>query len=827
MDRATIDFGIDLGTTNSSIAVLRGTETKVFKNNDGYEYTPSAVWIDSRGHITVGSTAKNRLELDNENAKSEFKLQMGTSQIYTFLASRKQMLPEELSAEVLKSLRGDVKLSTGEDVIAAVISVPAAFELPQTNATRKAAILAGLSVSPLVQEPVAAALTYGFQSKSDRVFWMVYDFGGGTFDVAIVQVRDGQINVVTHGGDNHLGGKLIDYEIVDQLLVPALRKEYELADFNRGNPKWKAAFAKLKQHAEQAKIKLSRDTETDIFVEPLCQDDHGIWVRFEHTIKRSEIEPLLEPFVERSINKCRNVLNQAQLSSGDIEKIILVGGPTLTPIFREILKNKLGIALEFSVDPLTVNAQGAAIFAGTQRLPKDLVQKQHPLLAGQYNVDLEYEAIGTELEPLVGGVISLPDGKLLPGFTIEFVQSKTLWRSGKINLSNDGKFVTNLLAIEGANEFLIELKDGTGNICQISPAHFTYTYGLTISGQPLINTVGIALANNLTLSFFEKGMPLPIHHREILHTAVVLKKGISETNLKIPVIEGENKRADRNSLIGALEIRGDQVKRDVPLGSEVEVTIDIDESRILKTRALIRILDEEFANVLKYDYTHVDLQKLADEFKREKFRLQKVKEQAQRAGITKPIKALVRIDDEHMIHDVESTLAAAPIDAGSASACQKRLLDLEIAIDEAENILKLPALISEAQANIKSAKEIVNQFGKENDKTEFNILERETQSAIADEDADLLRQKADQLNNLEWRIRFNLPGTWVGLLQYLEGKRSEMTTKDLADRLFAQGHRAIDTNDINGLKIAVRQLYTLFPEAPPAWLGGYEGGLQQ
>ena len=316
---------------------------------------------------------KNGWNSDNENTKSEFKLQMGTSQIYTFLASHKQMLPEELSAEVLKSLRGDVKQSTGEDVIAAVISVPAAFELPQTNATRKAAILAGLSVSPLVQEPVAAALTYGFQSKSDRVFWMVYDFGGGTFDVAIVQVRDGQINVVTHGGDNHLGGKLIDYEIVDQLLVPALRKEYALSDFNRGNPKWKAAFAKLKLHAEQAKIKLSRDTEADILLEPLCQDDHGMWVRFEHTIKRSEIEPLLEPFVERSINKCHNVLNQAQLSSGDIEKIILVGDPTLTPIFREILKNKLGIALEFSVDPLTIYAQGAAIFAGTQKLPKDLI----------------------------------------------------------------------------------------------------------------------------------------------------------------------------------------------------------------------------------------------------------------------------------------------------------------------------------------------------------------------------------------------------------------------------------------------------------------------
>jgi len=246
MNRATIDFGIDLGTTNSSIAVLEGTQTRVFKNDLGQEITPSAVWIDKRGETFVGQQAKAQLGFRDEDAYAEFKLQMGTPQICHFAASGRQMTPEELSAEVLKSLRGDVKKSMGEEVAAAAITVPASFAQPQCQATNKAAQLAGLSFSPLLQEPVAAGLAYGFQSESDRVFWMVYDFGGGTFDAAIIQVREGLITVVNHEGDNHLGGKLIDREIVNQLLVPALLQEYTLSDFRRGNPKWKSAFARLK-----------------------------------------------------------------------------------------------------------------------------------------------------------------------------------------------------------------------------------------------------------------------------------------------------------------------------------------------------------------------------------------------------------------------------------------------------------------------------------------------------------------------------------------------------------------------------------------------------
>ena len=251
--RTTIDFGIDLGTTNSEIAVLRGTEIQVFKNNEGMENTPSVVWIDRKDKLYVGKRAKDRLEEDEENAFCEFKLQMGTDAEFIFCRNNRRMKPEELSAEVLKDLKDNVKKMTGEDVLSAVITVPAAFEARQCEATKKAARLAGLSISPLLQEPVAAALAYGFQNDSDNVFWLVYDLGGGTFDAAIIQVRDGIIQVVAHEGDNHLGGKLIDWSIVDELLIPAVNKEFRLNDFTRGNVKWRTAIAKLKQQAEFGK----------------------------------------------------------------------------------------------------------------------------------------------------------------------------------------------------------------------------------------------------------------------------------------------------------------------------------------------------------------------------------------------------------------------------------------------------------------------------------------------------------------------------------------------------------------------------------------------
>jgi molecular chaperone DnaK len=785
MSRTTINVGIDLGTTNSSIAIFDGMEIQVIRNNANTDCTPSAVWIDKNSRLFVGAPAYKRLEVDPGNAFAEFKLQMGTDTAYKFLQSGRTLRPEELSAEVLKSLKGDMQRVKAEDLQAAVITVPAAFEMPQTQATKNAAQLAGLSHTPLLQEPVAAAMAYGFQSKSDKIFWLVYDFGGGTFDAAVVSIRDGVIQVVNHEGDNHLGGKLIDWEIVNQLLVPALLKERQLADFRRANPKWISAFAKLKYHAEEAKIQVSKDEAATIFIDFLCNDDKGEPVSFEYELQRRDVERLMEPFVLRSINISRKVLTEKRLGPANIEKILLVGGPTQAPYLRKRLADSnegLGIALDFSIDPMTVVARGAAVFAATQRLAAP------PAKAGELAIDLDYKPVGSDPEPMVAGRVATPVGGSLAGYTVEFVNSgvRPPWRSGKIGLAPDGAFV--------------------------APDRLTYRIDLDTGDPPLTHTLGVALANNKMEAFIEKGTPLPARRRRILKTTAEAKRGDSGDLIRVPVVEGGNlHRADRNMLIGTLKIDASKIRRDIPAGSEIEVTIEIDQSRLIRTKAYIPWIDEEFEDVFVYKKEKRTPNELKAEADNEKKRLENVRQKAKAVPADKAQETLQRIDGERMVHDVDTALGSVEDDPDAADKCDKRLLDLRQAIDDVEDALGWPDLIREAEEEIKSIKEVVRQFGKASDREMATALEQEAREAIKVHDPDLLRRKIGEISSLRIRILGEKPEFWVGLLKQLEGMQNAMRDRNQADSLINMARKAINSNDVVGLKSAVRQLIALLP----------------
>ncbi|MBE0640233.1 MAG: Hsp70 family protein [Bacteroidales bacterium] len=371
MKSLTIDFGIDLGTSNSKIARINGVDAEVIKNSEGFEFTPSVVWIDSKERVHVGRRAKDQLENDPENAFSEFKIQMGTETQYTFERNKKKMSPYELSAEVLKALKEDVRRQLGEEVTSVVITVPAAFELPHCQATNKAAKLAGFVNHPLLQEPIAAAMAYGFQNETTNKFWMVYDFGGGKFDASIIQIKDGQIEIIHNGGDNGLGGKNLDREIVNSLLAPAIAKEHNLKNFTRNNKQFWGVFAKLNAEAEKAKIRLSLEDSVKIYIDTLFKNDKGEAVEFTYELSRSDFEKLAKPYIIQSINICKKVLMEKRLGTSNIEKMIMVGGTSLIPYLRNMLLDAnqgLGIPLESNIYPITVVAKGAAIFASTKQI---------------------------------------------------------------------------------------------------------------------------------------------------------------------------------------------------------------------------------------------------------------------------------------------------------------------------------------------------------------------------------------------------------------------------------------------------------------------------
>ncbi len=819
--RATIDFGIDLGTTNSAIAVLEGTRATVIKNNNSLEYTPSVVWIDKNNRLMVGRAAKMRLEQEPENVKSEFKLQMGAEYEYRFESTGRIFKPEELSAEVLKSLRADVQQRLGEDITAAVITVPAAFELPQCDATRRAAQLAGLQFSPLIMEPTAAAMAHAFQSKSDKVYWLVYDLGGGTFDAAVIQIREGTFRIVNHAGDNHLGGKLIDWEIVEKLLAPDVANKYRVSNFTRGNAQWRMAFAKLKYYAEEAKINLSTQESYFITIDYLCKDDNGEPVPFEYELKRSEVVRLARPFIQRSVNIARQALAESKLGIANVEKVVLVGGPTLAPYVREILEDAhegLGIRLDYSVDPLTVVAQGAAIFAGMQRLEGAIPAPPPKESAGEeiYTVKLEYDPIGADPEPLVGGKIVPPAAQDLQGFQIEFSNSSSqpAWRSGKLALGSNGAFAATLWAQRGMpNIFKIELTDRNGRVLKVSPAEFSYTMGTRPGEQPLIHSIGVAKANNEVDWFMEKGTTLPARQRHILRSAITLHAGKQGEAIRIPVVEGSNERADRNKVIGSLVIPASAARRDVPAETEIEISLEIDASRIITASAYIGLLDQDFQAVIDYHKPAVDLDKMQQDLERQRKRLDTARQRTREVGDSGAREVLERkIEGENMVENVQSSLAAASGDPDAVDKAQNRLIDLKIAIDQVEDRLALPAMKQEAEEKITRVTEIVTQYGNSEARRQLEILVRDLRQALQSEDADLIRRKSEEIDTLAIMVLRERPEFWVGFFQHLEEYRARMVDQAAADQLISQGYQAMQANDLPRLKAIVQQLLGLLPQ---------------
>ena len=811
MSRITIDFGIDLGTTNSAIAILKDVSTEILKNNDDQDVTPSAVHYGKSGQVFVGTRAKNAIIDKPNDAYGEFKRRMGTEFSYSFKASGLTKKPEELSAEILKALRADVARATGEEIHAAVITVPAAFELHQCDATRKAAELAGLKGSPLLQEPVAAALAYGFQVDSEKAYWLVYDFGGGTFDAALIKAEEGLINVVHHGGDNFLGGADIDWAILERIVAPKLAQNHNLPDFKRGNTRWEGELLKLKRSVELAKIELTTKESTTL-TECVFEDASGEEVDGEEiTLTRVDVVKIAEPIIKRSIEICQKVLREKNLSASAVEKVILVGGPTKAPYFREMLKAGLGIRIDHSVDPLTVVAKGAAVFAGSQKIDAKLLK---PAQVGEFQIDLKYKPVGHETDPIVGGKVSSPSGDSVEGFTIELVNNKSQWRSGRITLRGDGAFMVNLLAEKGErNTFSIELFGASGSRQITVPDHLVYTVGAAVEEQPLINSMGVALAGNEWERFFEKGAGLPLKRKgkQPFRTTKPLKAGEAGAAIIIPVIEGENEAADRNRLIGSFHITSEMIKRDVPVGSEVEITLRINESRLITVEAYVTALDEEFEHQFDLRKKAISSSAIDEDCEKEMKRLRSLLNKAEEAGDEKTVTELENLGSSDLVKEIKEAVAAAKGDPDAAEKAEKRLLEFKLKLDAAESNVKWPALVAEINDWLEDLNKLVAQHGTEDHQNRYNDLREETDEIIQQRKTERLGKKLKQVQDLYYQVLFSLPSFWVNQFRQLETKRSKMTDQDKAERLFDMGRRYLDQNNANGLRNVVGQLWELLP----------------
>lgn len=346
-------IGIDLGTTNSCVAVFEGGEAKVIANPEGERTTPSVVAFKN-GDIIVGGAAKRQMVVNPDTIRSIKRL-MGTNK--KVKANGKEYTPEEVSAMILGDLKKTAEAYLGENVTKAVITVPAYFNDAQRQATKNAGKIAGLEVERIINEPTAAALAYGLDKQENSQTVLVYDLGGGTFDVSILELGDGVFEVKSTSGNNHLGGDDFDQRIVD-FLVGEIKDEYK-TDLTSD----KMAMQRLQDAAEKAKKDLSGMTSTQISLPFLAQGPDGV-INFEITLTRSKFEQLIEDLVDSTLEPVRKALKDAKLSASDIDKVLLVGGSTRIPMVQEVIRKELGKEPSKGVNPDEVVAMGAAIQGG-------------------------------------------------------------------------------------------------------------------------------------------------------------------------------------------------------------------------------------------------------------------------------------------------------------------------------------------------------------------------------------------------------------------------------------------------------------------------------
>jgi len=412
-------IGIDLGTTNSCVAVLEGGEPKVIPNEEGARTTPSIVAFSKSGERLVGQVAKRQAITNPENTIFSIKRFMGRRynevndemKMVPFkvtqqgdhvgvLAQGKEYTPPEISAMILQKLKKSAEAYLGETVTEAVITVPAYFNDAQRQATKDAGKIAGLDVKRIVNEPTAAALAYGLDKKKDETI-AVYDFGGGTFDISILEVGEGVIEVKSTNGDTHLGGDNLDQRIVEWLIAE-FKQEQGLDLGSKGN---EMALQRLRDAAEKAKIELSTTIETEINLPFVTADATGP----KHLVRkltRAKLEQLVEDLLDRSLEPCKKAMADAGVTASQINEVVLVGGQTRMPKIQEMVKKMFGKEPNRSVNPDEVVAIGAAVQAGVLAGEvKDL------LLLDVTPLTLAIETLGGVATPMIQRNTTIPTKK--------------------------------------------------------------------------------------------------------------------------------------------------------------------------------------------------------------------------------------------------------------------------------------------------------------------------------------------------------------------------------------------------------------------------------
>jgi molecular chaperone DnaK len=831
-DNSVIRIGIDLGTTNSEVVVNVDEKNEILKNTQGGQFTPSIFGFDKAGNEIVGKIAQTKLatavtEEDVNNVKQEIKRLMGTSDRIVFSRGNVSLTPEEISSKILISLKSDVIRKFPEfPTKSAVITVPAYFDTLQNEATKRAGNLAGFDQVVLLQEPIAAAMSYGFKSDVNEN-WLVYDLGGGTFDVALISANEGMLKVVEHGGDNFLGGKNIDDELVEKVLRAKILETFSLENFEKSNEKFDVIFSKLKSIAETTKIELSNMDSVNIEIDNIGNDDEGkeIYMSFEYT--KSEFQELIKPIVDKTINIALKVIADSHLDKSNINKVIFVGGPTQIPYIRAQVEKQLQIPIDTSSDPLTAVAEGAAIYGLSQKVESDIANSTHtPISKNEIKVEVNYESMTTEEDQMITGILDIENEM---EYSVKINSANGFYSSPNIKTKNGKFFATVAIEKNKSNTYNIEVINEQGDIVPSFPNSFTITHGMSVQNAPIPHNVGIVYAKKTYGKdvdfldacdvFFERGSIVPLTKTNTYKTITKLIKG-SQNPLPMPVYEGDSKNPKYNQIITKISIDGNDLPYDLPEGTDIDITISINESREISVDAYIPKIDE-YINARVDEYA----QEISDERINHDFYLQKNRFMKTKSSLPSNEQAIF----EKEFDSIESSLGnLKDLDVKQKSDRDiKKLTEKLDSYDKSNEFTMLSLEYSMVLSEVKSDISLMDDIDSKN-RLESQLLQIENDGKKATDGKDelLLGRVLTQINDLRNQILLSSPDAWVQILYLFKTGDAAQASDPAAVRDYiAQADIALENNDFEELKSNVKAIVKLLPLEQQQKLSGGSAGI--
>lgn len=812
------DCGIDLGTTNSCLAIPDDDHGfEIIENQaDRMSVTPSAVLINGKGRMLIGQRAYNSQKV--EDLAIQFKRQMGLSKTIPFASAGIEKMPEELSSEILKQLRGDAENRLNRQIKNVVITVPAAFKTLQSEATNKAGKMAGFENIILLQEPIAAAVAYGAKPDSRDKHWMVFDYGGGTLDVAIISTLDNRLTVENSEGDNYFGGSDIDRILFREVVVKKLKAEGYHVDelFDESTSSGKSLARKIQLDCENCKIELS-SKETALLEIFDIDDDEGEPIEFECEITRAELEALIADTIERSIVIAKKALAGANVSASQLDKILLVGGSTFIPLVRQRLSEEFGVELDSSLNPMTVVAAGAAIYASTSVI--DVEEEVELTSENNAIINLTYDPISSEeMVNIIGKVANIKEvdvAKVKIDCAIKKDFSGVCWTSGWLDLLDQytGIFDVDVLLQKGVlNHFRVSASDETGREVVIENPFFEIKHNenvLKTSAPPATMSIGVQIKDAKTgydvlYHVIKKNAPLPAQNDRTFKLSRDIDPSANDC-ITIKIWEGENtQNPEANFPAGAITVKSSAMDRLIPKGTEVELTIIADENRNIRVSGYIPDFDFIIPEETLRSEAKVDLEERMEtvdtKIKQSEVSIQRLKDQG------------VDVSDleeelEQVKSGYDSAYGKVDSDEAAVNGYVEQFYNVESRIIQAERKQQQKKNSSKNDDKVKEAREQVENYGDEEAKAAWAELEESYELAETAEEKGFIANKMSNLGFEAMTTNYGWLKSFFSIV--LSKPETKYTNAQKAEYWKSQAYLAMDSKNAVQLRKAVFELLEL------------------